>query len=139
MGITGWGRDQWRAWLRVCDAVLPPLSLAPSLSRVERQRAFLGAPLNGHRLTAQTAQKPRPETLPPLGVLAAAQVMADGADEHGDRWLQRDARHHVGAALRHIYRWLSGQNTDPDSGRSHLAHAATRLLMATELDRQETR
>jgi hypothetical protein len=33
------------------------------------------------------------------------------------------------AALRHIYAWLSGEDKDPESGFSHLAHAVCCLMM----------
>ena len=83
--------------------------------------------------------KPRPELLPSHGLLEAGQVMAAGEPEHGDRWRAHPAAHHVGAALRHTLRWLGGQRNDPDDGLSHLAHAASRLLMATENDREDHR
>lgn len=35
----------------------------------------------------------------------------------------------AGAALRHIYQWLNGEDKDPESGLSHLAHACACILM----------
>ncbi|EHN09403.1 hypothetical protein PAI11_37370 [Patulibacter medicamentivorans] len=88
---------------------------------------------NIDRVIARAA-KPRPDLLPAAALLTCGQVMADGADEHGERWRSRTARHHVSCGLRHLLRWLAGDRVD-HSGHSHLAHAATRLLMA--LDREE--
>jgi hypothetical protein len=34
----------------------------------------------------------------------------------------------LSCALRHITKWIMGQDNDPESGLSHLAHAACRLL-----------
>jgi len=90
------------------------------------------------RLGPIPARKPRPDLLPARGLLIAGQVMADGADEHGERWRTRTARHHVACGLRHLLRWLAGDRVD-ESGHSHLAHAATRLLMATDLEPEEPR
>jgi hypothetical protein len=66
--------------------------------------------------------------------------MTASATKHGDEagtvpdWQRREPQHHVDAALRHLGAWLSGDARDDGeggTGRSHLAHAATRLLMAT--------
>ncbi|MCK9250364.1 MAG: DUF5664 domain-containing protein [Solirubrobacteraceae bacterium] len=78
--------------------------------------------------------KPDPTLLPARAILAVSQLLADEQASHGDRWRRRPARHHLAAALRHAYRWLGGETVDPDSGHSHLVHAAARLLMA--LDRE---
>lgn len=36
------------------------------------------------------------------------------------------------AALRHIFSWLKGEDKDPESGLSHLAHAACCLMFLIE-------
>lgn len=88
-------------------------------------------------------QRPRPELVPPRALLAVGAVMAAGEEEHGDRWTTRTARHHVGAALRHLLQWLAGESHDRDLAtqgkgtHSHLACAAARTLMA--LDRNLAR
>jgi len=38
------------------------------------------------------------------------------------------------AALRHIYYWLNGQDKDPETGLSHLAHAACCLMFLLEFE-----
>ncbi len=38
-------------------------------------------------------------------------------------------RRPAAAALRHIYAWLSGEDKDPESGITHLAHACCCLIM----------
>lgn len=38
----------------------------------------------------------------------------------------------AGASLRHIYQWLAGEDTDPESGASHLGHARCCLAMIIE-------
>jgi hypothetical protein len=84
--------------------------------------------------------KPRPELLPTRAVLDVASVMAAGEPEHGDRWRRHHAVHHVGAALRHLLRWLAGEPYDRDlqeqghGEHSHLACAGARVLMAIEIE-----
>jgi hypothetical protein len=38
------------------------------------------------------------------------------------------------ASLRHIFAWLSGQDKDPETGLSHLAHAACCLFFLLEFE-----
>lgn len=44
----------------------------------------------------------------------------------------------VGAALRHILAWESGEDLDPESGASHLGHARCCLAMLLEQQRLGT-
>lgn len=107
-----------------------------------------GGTCPGVRMPGDTpfdARRPRarPELLPAGGLLAVASVMAAGAGEHGDRWRTRPARHHVGAALRHVLRWCVGEPYDADlqaqghGQHSHLACAGARVLMALDLVEHE--
>ncbi len=62
-----------------------------------------------------------------LAVIEA--VLARGRLSHAaDDWLPLQARHHVARAIGHLDRLMDG-----DQREDHLAHAATRLLMALEL------
>ncbi len=40
----------------------------------------------------------------------------------------------VGAALRHLFAYLTGNRTDPETGKSHLAHAIADLAMVIDLE-----
>lgn len=63
-----------------------------------------------------------PETATVLGSLA----LLDGALKYGRgnfRVVGVRASIYVDAAKRHLNRWFEGQDTDPDSGLPHLAHA----------------
>jgi hypothetical protein len=88
--------------------------------------------------------KPRPELLPARGVLAVAAVMAAGQDEHDERWRTRTPVHHVGAALRHLFRWSAGETYDRGlreqghGDHSHLACAGARVLMALDTETEGT-
>lgn len=44
----------------------------------------------------------------------------------------------IGAALRHIHAWNTGEDLDPESGASHLGHARCCLAMVLECQRLGT-
>lgn len=73
------------------------------------------------------------EFLPFDALGAVNAVLRHGAGKHVARFDAAPARVRIGdvnAALRHVGRWLDGAGADEESGRSHLAHAAARLLIA---------
>ena len=74
--------------------------------------------------------KPRMDLLPPEALREAAAVLALGAEKYdAHNWRKGFAYSRlIAAALRHIFAWVGGENTDPESGKSHLAHAACCLL-----------
>lgn len=41
----------------------------------------------------------------------------------------------VGAALRHLFAYLTGNRTDPETGKSHIAHAIADLAMVIDLEK----
>ena len=61
------------------------------------------------------------------------EVIELGNEEYGiDNWLEGKGLSRLrlfGAAMRHIVQWRLGQDHDTKSGKSHLAHAITSLLM----------
>lgn len=76
--------------------------------------------------------------VPPNAVALIEQVLADGQEEHGDRWRTRPVVHHVGKAMGHGRRALGRTPIDADSGHPHLALAAARMVLAlaVHLERQ---
>lgn len=78
--------------------------------------------------------KPRLELIPPFALEEVAKVMEFGAEKHGlysylegFSWCEM-----VGGILRHVYKFLRGEDKDDESGLSHLAHAAARCLIMVE-------
>jgi hypothetical protein len=76
--------------------------------------------------------KPRPELLPFAALGAVSEVLAFGAKKYaphnwrfgnGLAWSRL-----LGGALRHLFAWGSGEDKDPETGFSHLAHAVCCLL-----------
>lgn len=74
--------------------------------------------------------KARYDLLPPEGAEAVATILEFGARKYAARnWEQgMDWSRPFGATMRHLWKWWSGEAVDPDSGRSHLWHAATNLF-----------
>lgn len=71
--------------------------------------------------------KPRMDLIPPEALLALGNVLGMGAAKYGGRnWEQGMAwgRPHA-ALMRHLLAWWSGEDTDPESGLSHLHHVLT--------------
>jgi len=68
--------------------------------------------------------------LPPEGPKAVATILAYGAKKYAARnWEQgMDWSRPFDALQRHLWAWWSGEKNDPDTGYSHLWHAATNLF-----------
>ena len=82
------------------------------------------------------SDKPRMDLVPPKAIREVAEVLTHGAKKYGDHnWRQVDKRtRYAAAAQRHLNSWLSGEDTDPDSGLPHLAHALCSLAMLRECE-----
>ena len=72
----------------------------------------------------------RPELLPVEALEEIAKVLAFGARKYeannwrkGFKWMRT-----FGALLRHLYAWARGEDNDPETGLSHLAHAGCNVL-----------
>jgi len=71
-------------------------------------------------------KKPDMSLVPPVAILSEARVMQLGASKYGPyNWRDKtvSARVYTAAAMRHILQWQDGEDIDPESGESHLAHA----------------
>ncbi|MGC1276552.1 MAG: dATP/dGTP diphosphohydrolase domain-containing protein [Planctomycetaceae bacterium] len=83
--------------------------------------------------------KPPLHLVPPAAEVLEAVVMGLGARKYGPfNWRTADVRAtvYVAAAKRHLAQWLDGQDDDPESGVSHLAHA--RACLGILLDASAT-
>ena len=70
--------------------------------------------------------KPPLDLIPPAAEILEAVVMGLGARKYGPyNWRSAHVRAtiYIAAAKRHLVQWLDGQDDDPESGVSHLAHA----------------
>lgn len=68
--------------------------------------------------------------LPPEALVAIAEVFTFGAKKYAaDNWRGGFSyRRVVSALLRHLYAWLRGEDNDPESGLSHIAHAGCNVM-----------
>lgn len=75
-------------------------------------------------------QKLRMDLLPPEAVEAIAEVFTYGANKYEDRnWEKGMSWGRIyGAMLRHLLAFWRGEDYDSESGKLHLAHAATDAL-----------
>jgi len=80
------------------------------------------------------SDKPSTDLLPFTALIAVSRVMGSGSKKYGPHnWKGGFAwRRLLGAALRHLFDWARGINRDPETGESHLAHAACCVLMLLE-------
>lgn len=84
-----------------------------------------------------SAHKPQLHLIPPAAEILEAVVMGLGARKYGPyNWRTAPIRAtvYIAAAKRHLAQWLDGQDDDPESGVSHLAHA--RACLGILLDAQ---
>ena len=76
------------------------------------------------------ANKLRYDLLPADALEDVVQIFSDGAAKYGDRHWEAGMSwsRPFAAAMRHLWAWWRGEDLDPESGRSHLAHAAVNVL-----------
>ncbi|MBS4019586.1 MAG: hypothetical protein KGZ68_15285 [Dechloromonas sp.] len=69
--------------------------------------------------------KPRMDLLDAHAIEQLALVLSFGAQKYAaHNWRKGLSKSRlIAAALRHIFAYLRGENTDPESGLSHVAHA----------------
>ena len=82
------------------------------------------------------ADKPRYDLIPPEIEEAIAKVLTYGVTKYGERnWeLGMKWGRPYAALRRHMAAWWSGEDNDPETGMSHLAHAACCLTFLTAFE-----
>lgn len=84
-------------------------------------------------------RKPPLDLIPPAAEVFECLVLALGAKKYGAfNWRKSNVKAsvYVAAARRHLLQWFDGQDDDPESGVSHLAHA--RACLGILLDAMAT-
>lgn len=89
------------------------------------------------RKSLESATKPRLELVPWAAVTEIAEVLTFGAEKYDANNWCRGARwgRYFAALCRHIFAWWSGEEKDPETGKSHLAHAGCCLFFLMEYQR----
>jgi hypothetical protein len=74
--------------------------------------------------------------LPPRALMSIGRVLTLGAAKYSrDNWHKvRERSRYYDALLRHLFAWWAGEDKDPESGESHLAHAGCCLMFLLELE-----
>lgn len=84
------------------------------------------------------SNKPRMDLIEPEFLEGVAKVLTHGASKYAqDSWktdVSEPQRRYYAAALRHLMAWKRGEKTDPESGLSHLHHAACNLMFLGYFD-----
>jgi len=86
---------------------------------IAKQRGYEYRPLPKEEGMKLDSDKPRPELMIPEFLIAVSRVMAFGAKKYEvDNWqLVPNAKsRYIGAALRHLYAFMSGNKNDPETG-----------------------
>jgi len=70
--------------------------------------------------------KPRFDLIPAYSIFEIAKVFTIGEAKYCARNWEKGMPWGkvVGAILRHVFRWMGGEDLDPESGLHHMAHAA---------------
>lgn len=86
--------------------------------------------------TKNDAGKVGVHLLPPTPLIEIAKVLDFGATKYAPyNWTKGISYSRVyGAALRHLWSWFRGENKDPETGLSHLAHAGCCVLFLLQYE-----
>ncbi len=89
---------------------------------------------NNETATKHDQEKIPLELLSPIALDMIAEVMAFGAKKYAAHNWRRGMSWSrlLGASLRHILAYLGGEDKDPESGLSHLAHAGCCIMFLLE-------
>lgn len=85
------------------------------------------------------AEKPRMELLDPYAMEQLALVLTFGAHQKYEPWNWTKGlafSRLIGAALRHLFAFAKGEDLDPESGLSHLAHAMCCLMFLISMTKR---
>ena len=105
------------------------------VAQFERRHCFkcadkMNDEMRPDEFSKQDSGKTRFDLLPPDALSQIADVLAFGADKYGEYNWARGSKwsRFYGAVLRHVFAWWGGEDKDPETGLSHLAHAACGLI-----------
>lgn len=85
-------------------------------------------------------EKARVELIPTEAIEEIAAAFTFGAKKYSpNNWRKGFSWIRVtGSLLRHVYAWLRGEDRDPESGLSHLAHAGANVCFLLTFERTKT-
>lgn len=76
------------------------------------------------------AGKPLLELLDPQFIEGVGRILTFGAKKYSAHNWRKGLKtcRTIGAALRHIFAWLRGEDNDPETGENHLLHAGCEIM-----------
>ena len=79
--------------------------------------------------------KPRIGLLPPTAVFAIGRAMGYGAGKYADHNYRHGIKFSrlIDSIMRHLWAYVGGENTDPESGEGHVAHAGADVMMLLQM------
>ena len=86
------------------------------------------------------SEKPKMNLLPPKAIVEISKVLTFGAAKYdAENWRKLDdlQDRYTAGALRHIFAHMDGEELDPETNLSHLAHAMCCLLFKLEIELEE--
>ena len=86
------------------------------------------------------SEKPKMNLLPPKAIVEISKVLTFGAEKYdAENWRKLDdlQNRYTAGALRHIFAHMDGEDLDPETNLSHLAHAMCCLLFKLEIALEE--
>lgn len=124
--------EQVHREIEIALGITPACSPCP----VEAEPAF-DEPEGECRKSAESAAKPRLELVPYDCIEEIAQVLTYGANKYEANNWTRGARwgRYFAALLRHAFAWWRGEDKDPETGFSHLAHVGCNLVFLMSYQR----
>jgi hypothetical protein len=101
---------------------------------------WMNAPLGPVGGTKHDSGKPDLSLVPFVAIAQIAQALMYGEKKYGRyNYLGGfNSNRLIAATLRHVHAWNSGEDTDPESGISHIAHALAGLSMLLDCQRVGT-
>lgn len=81
--------------------------------------------------------KNRLDLIPPAAIIELGKVLTMGSGKYGDRNWEKGIEFNrvYGAALRHLITWWNGEDTDKESGLSHLSHCLCNIAFLIHFER----
>ncbi len=112
---------------------IPDKNIVPLSSLIAKGDQLVADPVTG--AVKADGNKVLLQLLPLRAVNAVGVVMTHGAKKYSsNNWRGGFKYTRVcGAAMRHLFAWMCGEDKDPDSGLCHISHAATNLLFLSEM------
>lgn len=95
-------------------------------------------PLDTSVAVKQDDGKNRVDLLPIGPLEDIAEILTFGANKYADHNWRKGFKWSrlLGALLRHVFAWSRGEKCDPETGKSHLAHAGCCILFLLEHEKR---